>query len=494
MCCTNASRNISPSIMNSPDPFAELHALCDRLIDGDFSPADRERLEQLVLGDARLKQRYVELRHEHAALRELAGTLREQPPAELLRVEADAPRVGGAFAWNHMRRWLPIAAALVVGSAFWWFITPRPQRPLATLVESTNASWGSSSLPTAAGSSLPAGRLRLEAGMARIVFQSGAEVRLEGPAEFELVGRNAGFLHAGVLTAHVPESAHGFSVGTANAQLIDHGTDFGLSAPGSGPAQVRVISGEVELRHERSGQSLRLNTREGARITAAQFMTAQSPDSEPALYPVPPHDEALPGGENTITLSSAAGRGDAAYVASPNSNLHHSDTLLLLKNHSADARHQRKACIRFDLAPLGNRRVQDATLTLNFESTGLGYASLTDACTFAVYGLLDDAQDNWSSAAMAWETFPAFSDDPGRVDMSRATKLGTFVLPRGVVAGTYGISGDTLARFLNADANRQATLIVVRETVLGANTAVHGFAGNRHPTLAPPSLRITFAP
>jgi hypothetical protein len=216
-------------------------------------------------------------------------------------------------------------------------------------------------------------------------------------------------------------------------------------------------------------------------------------DSEPALHAVLHRDEAIAVKENAITLSSAAGRGDAVYVASPGSNLHYSDTLLLLKHHLVDASHQRKACIRFDLAPVGARTVQEATLTLNFESTGLGYASLTDACTFAVYGLMDDAQDNWSSAETTWETFPAFTNYPGKVDESRATKLGTFVLPRGVVAGAYGISGDALIRFLNADANRQATLIVVRETVLGSMTAVHGFAGNRHPTLAPPTLRISLA-
>ena len=131
---------------------------------------------------------------------------------------------------------------------------------------------------------------------------------------------------------------------------------------------------------------------------------------------------------------------------------------------------------------------------MNFEATGFGYASLLGDCTFAIYGLTDDAQDAWTSETLAWENAPAFSPDAGSVDTTRATKLGTFVMPGGVVSGSFAIVGQPLAAFLNADANRRATLIVVRETTEPTgNAAVHGFAGNRHPTLAPPTLRLTLA-
>src|SRR5581483_12090727 len=102
--------------------------------------------------------------------------------------------------------------------------------------------------------------------------------------------------------------------------------------------------------------------------------------------------------------------------------------------------------------------VAGAVLTLNFEATGFGYASLTDECVFAVYGLIDDTQDDWSAETLTWENAPAFSPDAGAVDASRAVKLGTFTTPRGVVSGTFSIEGQPLADFLNADANRRATL------------------------------------
>ena len=197
-------------------------------------------------------------------------------------------------------------------------------------------------------------------------------------------------------------------------------------------------------------------------------------------------------------LSTAGGQGDAGYVASTGTNRHFSGTLLLLKN-APDSTFRRKAYLCFDLASLRARRVADATLTLNFDATGFGYASPTDECTFAIYGLTDDTQDAWSSETLAWESAPAASPDAGEVDTTRAVKLGTFTTPRGVVSGSYTLEGPALAAFLNADANRKATLIVVRETSLETrNSAVHGIAGNRHPTLAPPTLapptlRLTLA-
>jgi hypothetical protein len=474
--------------MNPPDHATELRELCDKLIDGPLSPDDCARLESLVLGDLALRRFYVELMHQHAALRQSASRLGNVPLSEVLRTLPDAGPEN-IVRMPFVRRWLKIAAAVAVGVAVWWLAPQRAPSPLATLVETNGARWENSALPTTPGSQLRAGRLRLSDGVARIVFQSGAEVSIEGPAELELTGPNACFLHTGALTAHVPERAKGFIVGTASARLVDHGTDFGISADASGRAQVQVLQGEVELQHGRSGEKLRLLTRESAAVTAERFKPGDRNETEPDRYAF--LRSALP---PTLALTTAGGSGDAAYVVSPNSPIHRSDTLLLVKN-SPTEQYRRKAFLRFDLNPLRGRNVSDATLTLNFESTGFGYASLTDECVFAVYGVTADAQDDWSAESLTWEGAPAFSPDGGSVDMTHAVKLGTFTMPRGVVSGAFSIGGEMLASFLNKDANRRATLIVVRETSQPKNTsAVHGFAGNRHPTLAPPTLRLTLAP
>ena len=65
--------------MNPPDSSIELRALCDRLLDGEFTHEDRARLESLVLGDAAMRTLYVSLMHQHAALRQSASRLGAAP-------------------------------------------------------------------------------------------------------------------------------------------------------------------------------------------------------------------------------------------------------------------------------------------------------------------------------------------------------------------------------------------------------------------------------
>lgn len=476
--------------MNPPDSKSELLELCDRLLDGEFTPGDRERLESLVMGDPALRKTYVETMHLHAVLRQNAAQLKELPLAEALRVlpspgSAALPRRPWFSAW---RRPLQIAAAVAILAAGWWAVTPPT---FATLADSAGAQWESGTLPTQPGSKLGAGRLRLAKGIARVVFRSGAEVSLEGPAELELTGRNACHLHSGALVAHVPEGARGFAVGTANARLIDHGTDFGISTDAVGQAQVQVLQGEVELQHGRSGETLRLLTKESAAITPERLAAGTKGEGEPDRYAFARSSDSQR--KPSLMLTTAAGDGEAAYVVSPGTKLHFSDTLLLLKN-APTSSYLRKAYLRFDLGALRARKVEEASLTLNFESTGFGYASLTGDCTFVVYGVTDDAQDAWTADSLSWQNAPAFSPDGGKVDGARAQRLGAFTLPRGVVGGAFSISGPGLAGFLNQDANRRATMVVVRETSEPGNgSAVHGFAGNRHPELAPPTLRLALA-
>ena len=485
--------------MNSPSDSRDiLLALCDRLLDGDFTTEDRTQLETLVLGDAEMRRLYVEFLHQHAALRQSASRLGSKSLAATLGSLSEPSKIVAMPARPSPSRRIsfyrlaPIAAALLVGVGLALFVLLMRKPSLATLAEVKEARWESSSLPTEPGAMLGAGRLRLAAGTARIVFRSGAEVSLEGPADLELLASNACFLHSGALVAHVPEPARGFQVRTECARLVDHGTDFGISTDSSGRAQVQVLQGEVEIQHPSTGGNLRLITHESASVTPERLSSGRIEESEPDRYAFARVEH--PAKKPVLTLTTSTGAGDAAYAVSPNSPLHYSDTLLLVKN-SPEAHYLRKAFLRFDLSALRSRGVEDAALTLNFEASGFGYATLSPECAFALYGVTDDSQNDWSAASLTWENAPAFSPDGGSVDLTRAVKLGTFTMPPGVVGGACTVNTPELAAFLTHDTNRRATLIVVRETsVATSNAAVHGFAGNRHPTLAPPTLRLTLAP
>lgn len=476
--------------MNSDaSPHAEeLIALCDRLLDGSLTTEERLRIETLVLEDEAMRRLYVEYLQLHAHLQQQSARLSEAPLASVMSSLAPAPAKPRPTQWRFPRGLWKAAAAFVLGlgvAGGSWFTLHR-SASIAVLQEVEGARWESSTLPTEPGSPLPAGYLRLAEGLARLRFQDGAEVTLEGPAELEIIHRQLCRLHRGSLVAHVPDSAKGFTVLTKRATLIDHGTDFGISTDDEGRASVHVMKGEVELQHVTGGPSLRLLTQQMAAITPDELLPATALELEPRSLR---DQESARRFSHEITTVS--GRGAAAYVTSPGTEKHFSDTLLLLKNARVTT-FLRKAILRFDLSS-GKlpQPIQEARLTLQFEATGFGFAALGGAAHFGVYAVTDDGQDSWSSEKLEWSSLPAFDADPGRVDLTKAVKVGGFTMPRGILRGSFSIEGPELAERLRQDGNQLVTLIIVRENPLDqASGVVHGFAGNHHPSLPPPTLRL----
>jgi hypothetical protein len=200
-----------------------------------------------------------------------------------------------------------------------------------------------------------------------------------------------------------------------------------------------------------------------------------------------------------IDISTGMGRGKDAYVQPKYPSEHSSDTLLLVKNIASDKRehtdYDRKTYIGLDLAAIAGMDVVDARLSLTFAPTGMGFASEVPDSTFVVYGLIDEALDDWDEETMRWQDAPANLQGGGELDPSKVIPLGTFEIGQGELSGTRNIEGQALAEFLSSDTNGLATLILVRETKGSYRTSlVHGFASNRHPSLPPPTLRLTVVP
>src|SRR5262249_54662350 len=183
--------------MNSPsEPFDELPTLCEAAVEDRLTDKQRRRLEQLVLENVEARRYYVEYLHQHACLHWSAAEPAAMPtlPVAVTRPHALAGSRRSLPRW--LRRSVAVAAAILVAVGAW--LAFRPSAPhIATLAESKACKWDGGSLPTEPGARLAAGRLRLAEGLARIVFDSGAEVQLEAPAELELVSAKRCVLHAG---------------------------------------------------------------------------------------------------------------------------------------------------------------------------------------------------------------------------------------------------------------------------------------------------------
>lgn len=117
---------------------------------------------------------------------------------------------------------------------------------VAMLSRAVDARWGKGTQRLRVGGALEPGRLRLESGLAQVVFYSGARLVMEGPTELQLISPTEAACPAGRLLAEVPEPAHGFRLRTTQLSVVDLGTSFGIEATG-GRTEVHVFTGTVEF-------------------------------------------------------------------------------------------------------------------------------------------------------------------------------------------------------------------------------------------------------
>lgn len=149
---------------------------------------------------------------------------------------------------------LALAAGLaLVATGVWSFWLKQPakwnrttNRAVAVLTRAVDAHWDENSALVRVGGALEPGWLRLQSGLAQVVFHSGARVVIEGPAELQLVSPTEAICPTGRLLAEVPEPARGFRLKTDQLNVVDLGTAFGVEATRD-RTEVHVFKGKVDL-------------------------------------------------------------------------------------------------------------------------------------------------------------------------------------------------------------------------------------------------------
>jgi hypothetical protein len=125
---------------------------------------------------------------------------------------------------------------------------PVPGQEIATLQDAIDAKFidAPSALEIGSRLSTNEGEWFLQKGIAKILYDNGVEVVLEGPVEFELTSLMDMGLTYGRAYTRVPETGTGFTIVTDNSRIIDLGTEFGVYVS-QGNTEVHVLKGRTTL-------------------------------------------------------------------------------------------------------------------------------------------------------------------------------------------------------------------------------------------------------
>lgn len=262
---------------------AELNELLTAFIDDELSAEQRQCLAELVQRDPVARAQYLEHCRMHAALAWEHGVLgginfpvEEQSEPENVVPISFLARVG---------RPLAIAAgiALVVG-LIWQSAMPSVRRNAwlaGPTVGSVERSAGGEltvkdiAVNLAAGDALRTGDYELNGGLVNLRLTNGVDVVVEAPARFRVESPERLILHAGRLSANVPPAGKGFTVQTPSADVIDHGTEFGVEVTEGLGSEIHVFQGEVEVKsRSEESETLRLFTDQATRVDEVAGMHA----------------------------------------------------------------------------------------------------------------------------------------------------------------------------------------------------------------------------
>jgi hypothetical protein len=215
--------------------------LVGRYLAGEASATETSRLEQLMLADEQLRQDFLAYARVDAALPGMisgTGSL-----LDFAEATAETDR-----SW---KGWIPAAVAVCAFVA--WLasasILSKEAAEVAHIAELKNCRWMHQGEVSEEGTLLRVGqRIELSEGQAKVLFDTGAKLLLEGPCILEVKGPNAAFLTLG--SAEVladSKESEGFTLATPSSKFVDLGTAFSATVAPDGLSRLEVSQGKVNL-------------------------------------------------------------------------------------------------------------------------------------------------------------------------------------------------------------------------------------------------------
>ena len=118
--------------------------------------------------------------------------------------------------------------------------------------------------------------LVLRSGVAKVTFETGVVMHLEGPSRLVVDSSNRCLLEYGKTLAKVSQCAIGFCIATPTVDVVDLGTEFGVNVSKQGVVEVAVLAGKVEVgKSTLSGSGPDQDSNKKRTVSAGQAITVR---------------------------------------------------------------------------------------------------------------------------------------------------------------------------------------------------------------------------
>ncbi len=255
----------------------QLQTLLDAVLDATCSDSQRDEFGRLIEEHPELAAEFTEQLRIHSLLQwrsnelELSGL--KIPQASPSRPgSGDSEKRATRGANIGFLAFIAVALLIAIGSVFWRFrkVESEPPYAIAEVVDEKGVVWSPRTTAIENGRLVHSGRLEIESGQLTLQFRSGPTVVLRGAASGRIESDMLMRLERGQATAQVPHWAKGFTIETADVEVIDLGTQFGVMARADGMTDVVIFEGQVDVKPTGGRQRVqkRLNQGEAARIAS----------------------------------------------------------------------------------------------------------------------------------------------------------------------------------------------------------------------------------
>lgn len=134
------------------------------------------------------------------------------------------------------------------------------ERAVATIVGGVDVALDG---PPPVGNRIGLGTIRVRRGLARVVFDSGAVVVVQGPSEIDIVEESTCRLVSGAMSVKVSSEADLFRVEADGLQISERDTEFAVRRVRHNDTELHVFNGRLQLVDLRGGNTRKMHVREG---------------------------------------------------------------------------------------------------------------------------------------------------------------------------------------------------------------------------------------